>query len=70
VWATVDGGQTWERRAALDSRDIQVISFIDRERGYGTISNRPCIIATIDGGHTWTKIPVAGPTPHACEPDG
>ena len=70
VWATIDGGQTWERRAALDSRDIQVISFIDRERGYGTISNRPCIIATTDGGHTWTKIPVAGPTPHPCEPDG
>jgi photosystem II stability/assembly factor-like uncharacterized protein len=70
VWATTDGGNSWERRAALDSRDIQVISFIDEERGFGTISNRPCIIATTDGGRTWTKTPVSGPTPHACEPDG
>jgi photosystem II stability/assembly factor-like uncharacterized protein len=69
IWATTDGGQTWERRAALESRDIQVISFVDREQGYGTISNRPCIIATTDGGHSWTKTPVASPAPHPCQPD-
>lgn len=70
IWVTSDGGQTWERRATLNSRDIQVISFADLDHGYGTISNRPCIIATTDAGHTWTKTPVTGAAPAACESDG
>ena len=69
IWATTDGGQTWTRRATLDSRDIQVIAFVDAERGYGTISNRPCLIATSDGGRTWTTTPVAGAEPSACTGD-
>lgn len=68
IWATTDGGQTWEQRATLDSRDVQVVSFVDPEHGYGAVSNRPCSSPRPMPGERGAKTPVGGAS-RTCEPD-
>ncbi len=52
IFATRDGGQTWQAQTSGTSDDFYHISFSDALHGWA-VGPRDAIFATLDGGKTW-----------------
>ena len=70
VWASVDGGQTWERRdRGLAHDNVYALSFVqvgDELRLYAGTEPAHCYVST-DLGESWTVLPALRDVPSVGE---
>ena len=57
VWATDEGGRSWRKLEGL-KKGIVRVHFLDPSRGFA-IGFPKAVLATADGGKTWTKVAAA-----------
>lgn len=59
VWSTKDGGRTWRLRRRLGMTVLTGVTSSDRRHafvaGWGTLDGAPFLLATRDGGVTWSR---------------
>lgn len=62
IWSTKDGGRTWRLRRQLDMAVLTGVAGSDRRHafvaGWGTLDGAPFVLATRDGGVTWSRRPI------------
>jgi photosystem II stability/assembly factor-like uncharacterized protein len=59
LYATRDGGRHWTTIAPNVSLYQTMLDFVSGQVGFAVSANwSPYLLATTDGGHTWTHIPV------------
>ena len=65
LWATVDGGATWNKRDTAAPERARAMAFLDANRGF-VIGDRGMLLSTADGGKKWQPVPIESfsPTPH------
>jgi photosystem II stability/assembly factor-like uncharacterized protein len=56
IWATNEGGQTWNKLQSL--KDIVRVYFLNPMRGYA-IGSHKAVYETVNGGKKWTKLAAA-----------
>ena len=55
LWATDDGGTTWQRRAGISGHYLASVFFLDERRGWAGGTGRT-FLTTRDGGRTWSPV--------------
>jgi photosystem II stability/assembly factor-like uncharacterized protein len=60
VFATEDGGETWDRQRTGEQAILFSVAFVDRHKGW-VVGLNGLILQTMDGGKTWT--PQESPSP-------
>ena len=61
LWQTTEAGKNWVKLPKLPG-EVARVYFIDEKRGWG-VGGRKTVVATVDGGHTWTKVAAAADPP-------
>ncbi len=57
VWVTTNTGNTWTQAVSVTQRDLFAIDFVNASTGFAVGMNG-CVIRTIDGGSSWTVLPI------------
>ena len=57
LWATSDGGATWDKRETKAAERLRAMAFLDANRGY-VVGDHGLLMATQDGGRKWQAIPL------------
>jgi photosystem II stability/assembly factor-like uncharacterized protein len=60
IWATTDGGTTWQIQAPY--ADLSSIDALDSSDVWAVSIDYPAIMATSDGGKHWVNLPEPGTT--------
>jgi photosystem II stability/assembly factor-like uncharacterized protein len=69
IWSTRDGGRSWKPRRQLGMTVLTSVAAGDARRayvaGWGTLDGAPFVMATEDGGATWTRRSIGLEAPEA-----
>src|ERR1022692_5103201 len=66
MWATADGGSTWEKRDTGTTERLRAMAFLDAKRGF-VIGDHGLMVATEDGGSHWKVQPLDRSEEHTSE---
>jgi photosystem II stability/assembly factor-like uncharacterized protein len=65
LYTTSDGGNHWARVPDITGLDLvypNIFTFLDSKNGWFTTSKK--LMHTVDGGRTWTPVPITIPNPY------